>query len=77
LCRSILNGGKMVICPNNIKLDVQSLYQLLKNNQISILEGTPSLLLSLCDEVIANKLDISFLKIFIFGSDSFNNQDYL
>ncbi|WP_184190840.1 non-ribosomal peptide synthetase, partial [Chryseobacterium defluvii] len=77
ICRSLLNGGKMVICPNNIKLDVQSLYELLKKHQISILEGTPALLLSLCHEIIARKLDFSFLKIFIFGSDSFNNQDFL
>ncbi|MFK7033461.1 condensation domain-containing protein, partial [Flavobacterium oreochromis] len=77
ICRSILNGGKMVICPNNVKLDYQSLYELLKKHKISILEGTPSLLLGLCDLIITKKLDFSFLKIFIFGSDSFNNQDFL
>ncbi|ROI04070.1 amino acid adenylation domain-containing protein [Chryseobacterium sp. G0240] len=77
LCRSILNGGKMVICPNSTKVDVHSLYELLIKNKISILEGTPALLLSLCNSIIDNNLDFSFLKILIFGSDSFNNQDYL
>ncbi len=77
ICRSILNGGQMIICPNTIKLDVESLYELLKKHQISILEGTPSLLLGLCNEILTKGLDYSFLKIFIFGSDSFNNQDYL
>lgn len=76
ICRSILNGGKMIICSNDVKLNPEHLYELMYTKQISILEGTPGLLLPLMEYISQKNKDYSFLKILIFGSDSFNNQDY-
>lgn len=76
ICRSILNGGKMIICSNNVKLNPEHLFELMKKQRISILEGTPSLLLPLMDFIINENKDYSFFKILIFGSESFNNLDY-
>ncbi|WP_117611361.1 non-ribosomal peptide synthetase, partial [Flavobacterium sp. Leaf82] len=76
ICRSILNGGKMIICSNDVKLNPEHLYELMQKQKISILEGTPSLLLPLMEYIIVENKDYSFFKILIFGSDSFNNQDY-
>jgi len=73
ICRAILNGGTMVITPDDIKLDPEALYNLIEKNQISIFEGTPGLLLPLLDYIKTNNKDYSFLKCIIFGSDSFNN----
>ncbi|KQB41366.1 non-ribosomal peptide synthetase [Flavobacterium aquidurense] len=76
ICRSILTGGKMIICSNDVKLNPEHLYELMQEQKISILEGTPSLLLPLMDYISSENKDYSFFKILIFGSDSFNNQDY-
>ena len=76
ICRSILTGGKMIICSNDIKLNPEHLYELMHEQKISILEGTPSLLLPLMEYINVENKDYSFFKILIFGSDSFNNQDY-
>jgi len=76
ICRSILNGGKMIICSNDVKLNPEHLFALMQKQEISILEGTPSLLLPLMDYINNESKEYSFFKILIFGSDSFNNQDY-
>jgi amino acid adenylation domain-containing protein len=76
ICRSILNGGKMIICSNDVKLNPEHLFELMQKQEISILEGTPSLLLPLMEYINGEGKDYSFFKILIFGSDSFNNQDY-
>ncbi|MDQ6531236.1 non-ribosomal peptide synthetase, partial [Flavobacterium sp. LHD-85] len=76
ICRSILTGGKMIICSNDVKLNPEHLYELMYKQKISILEGTPSLLLPLMEYIVKENKDYSFFKILIFGSDSFNNQDY-
>ena len=51
LCRSILNGGKMIVCSNDIKLNPEDLYHLMKTQKISILEGTPGLLMPLMNYI--------------------------
>ncbi|MFH6990654.1 amino acid adenylation domain-containing protein, partial [Flavobacterium collinsii] len=76
VCRSILNGGKMIICSNDVKLNPENLFELIEKQKISILEGTPGLLLPLMKYIKSERKDYSFLKIVIFGSDIFNNQDY-
>lgn len=76
ICRSILNGGKMIICPNDVKLNPENLYKLMERHEISILESTPGLLFPLVDYIISTNKEYDFLKILIFGSDNFNNQDY-
>lgn len=74
--RSLLTGGKMIICPNDIKLNPEDLYELMYKQEVSILEGTPSLLLPLMKYIDDEDKEYRFLKVLIFGSDSFNNKDY-
>ena len=75
-CRALLTGGKLVICPNDIKLDLDSLYQLMLTNQISIFESTPSMIFPLMDYIYENNLDSSFLKLLILGSDVCSTNEF-
>lgn len=77
LCRSLLIGGTMVICPNDSRSEPDKLYQVITDNNVSILEGAPALMLMLCNYVFENELPIDSLRMLIFGSDSLNNQDYV
>ena len=76
ICRSLLVGGKMIICPDDIKSDPEGLSDLIASQQVSILDGTPSLVLPLMDHMVHENKDYSSLKLLIIGSDSFNNQNY-
>ncbi len=68
--RALTNGGRMVICPAETRLEVQTLYDLIAEHRINILESTPALLLPLMEHVHEFKKDISCLKLLILGSDS-------
>lgn len=76
VCRSLLTGGKMIVCSNDIKLNPEQLFEVMEAQKVSILEGTPALLLPLMEFIKREDKDCSFLKLLIFGSDSFNNKDY-
>jgi amino acid adenylation domain-containing protein len=74
LCRSLLTGGTMIIAPEDTKLDPRALYSLIRDHEISILEGTPAMLLPLLDFMYTGDKEYKFLKRIIFGSDSFDHR---
>jgi len=76
ICRSLLNGGKMVLPSDNTKLNPKELYSLMERHQVSLFEGTPGLILPLLNYIKEKDKDYGFLKLVIFGSDSFNNQTF-
>ncbi len=76
LCRSILTGGTMYICPSDIRINMEGLYQTIKKNHINIFESTPSLVFTLMDYVDENELPLESLKLLILGSDSCAIEDY-
>ncbi len=76
VCRSLLTGGKMVICPNETKANPEELYRLMEQEGVNILESTPALLLPFMSYVREQQLDLSFLKVLILGSDTLNITAY-
>ena len=76
LCRGILFGGKIVLCPPKIKLDLVALYKIISKWNINIVEMTPALAIELMDYIYENDLDISWMKILILGSDILQTSDY-
>ena len=76
LCRSLLTGGTMIICPDSVRLDWKGLYELMAKYKVNIFEATPGLVLPFMDYVYRRGKDISFLTTLIVGSDSFDVQSY-
>ncbi|MEO1054537.1 MAG: amino acid adenylation domain-containing protein, partial [Bacteroidota bacterium] len=76
VCRTLLTGGKMIICPSDLRTEPDQLYDLVSNHKISIFESTPALIKPLMDHIHDHQLDYSFLKILILGSDSLHRSDY-
>jgi amino acid adenylation domain-containing protein len=68
--RALTNGGKLIICPSDIRLEVASLYELINKHKVNIFESTPALIVPFMDYVYEQQKDISFLKLLILGSDS-------
>ena len=76
LVRALTNGGRLVICPDEVRQHPQSLYKLLMKHRINIFEATPGLIIPLMDYVHENRLDFGWLKVLIIGSDSLPIQYY-
>ncbi|MEW9701882.1 amino acid adenylation domain-containing protein, partial [Paenibacillus sp. SI8] len=76
LARALLNGGKLIICPNDVKLDPASLYALITDYKINIFESTPALIVPLMQYIYDHGLDIRQLNLLILGSDSCSAEDY-
>gem|GEM_PF-566082 len=76
ICRTVLIGGKMVICPDDLKLDWENLYSLIATHQVSIFEATPGLILPLMEYIYEEQKPVDFLKTLVLGSDGFNIQAY-
>ncbi|WP_148562370.1 amino acid adenylation domain-containing protein [Spirosoma radiotolerans] len=70
LCRSLLNGGALIICPAEVRLQPDRLYDLIAQERINILETTPAIVLPLMDYVYDSQCDVSFMKLLILGSDT-------
>ncbi len=76
VCRALLNGGEMIICPKNIRIDPMELYNLIYENKISIFESTPGLILTFMDYVYENNLPLESLQVLILGSDTCSVEDF-
>lgn len=76
LARTIISGGTMVICSKTTKTDLLALHELIKNEQISILESTPGLLCPLLDYAFQCGSSLHHLKLLILGSDSLSAAEY-
>ncbi len=78
LARVLINGGKMVICPADVRVDPPSLYSLvtLPEHSITLFESTPALIIPFMDYVYENRLELETLKLLILGSDICKAADF-
>ncbi|MEJ8546228.1 amino acid adenylation domain-containing protein [Brevibacillus borstelensis] len=76
LVRTVISGGRMIICPETSKLDLPALYQLIHEHQVSIVESTPALLIPLFDYIYDCELQVDSMKLLILGSDQLALRDY-
>lgn len=76
MIRSWFNCGKLVICTDEEKLEVDTLYRKVHREEIGILESTPALVVPLMDYIYTNKLKVDSLKMLVLGSDICLAQDY-
>ncbi|MHB9940925.1 hypothetical protein CF065_04670 [Clostridium sporogenes] len=76
LCRSLLNGGTMYICPNEVKSDFYLLYKTIEKYRINIFESTPSLIIPFMKYVSDNNLNIETVRLLILGSDNCPMEEY-
>ncbi|MGO4773547.1 amino acid adenylation domain-containing protein, partial [Flavobacterium sp. W22_SRS_FK3] len=76
LCRSLLFGGRMILSPSDFRLDPARLYDLILEKGVTILEGTPGLVIPLMDYIYEQKLDYAWMKLLILGSDVCSINDF-
>lgn len=76
LCRSLFNGGTMYIVPDDAKLEMNLLYEMIKKHSIHMFESTPSFVIPFMKYIHHHQLDISSMKLLIMGSDNCAIKDY-
>jgi amino acid adenylation domain-containing protein len=74
--RVLVNGGKMVICSEEARVDPTALYALIREHRITLFESTPALILPLMKYIHENGLPVDCLKLLIVGSDICPLEDF-
>ena len=69
ICRSILNGGHMIICKDDAKFDQEKLYQLITKHDISMFDIPPALIIPLVEYLQEQNLQLETLKLLIIGGE--------
>ncbi len=76
LARALLNGGTLVICPDDVRLEPQQLYRLIDQHRITFMESTPALIVPFMEYIYRRKLALQSVKILVLGSDMIKSQDF-
>lgn len=76
MTKALLNGGTLVVCPSEKRLDFKQVHSLLKEHNISHIEITPAFGVSFFNFIHDNNLSLYNLKTLVFGADSLEASDY-
>lgn len=76
MCRSLLNGGRMIITSEDERPDTAALCRLIMRHKVSLLESTPALVIPLMETIYRRQLSIPFMRLLIIGSDTLFWEDY-
>ncbi|MNW26219.1 Linear gramicidin synthase subunit D [compost metagenome] len=76
IARTLINGGTMVICPSEDRLDPGRLYRWLMDYEITIFESTPALIIPVMDYIYQQGLQLPSMRLLITSSDSCSVADY-
>lgn len=68
-CRALINGGKLVIVPEEKKLNLAWLCTAIAKYQVNIFESTPALIRQLVDYADTFGINLASLRLLILGSD--------
>ncbi|WP_055108692.1 non-ribosomal peptide synthetase [Paenibacillus ihumii] len=76
IARTFYNGGAMVICPKEDRIDPNRLFRWIRDQQITVFESTPALIIPFMKHVADQGLALSSMKLLITSSDSCSVKDY-
>ncbi|NEQ80129.1 MAG: amino acid adenylation domain-containing protein [Moorea sp. SIO2I5] len=76
LVRSLCSGGKLVLCPRELLLEADQLYQLMRQTHVDCAEFVPAVLRNLMQYLEENGQSLDFMHLLICGSDSWYGGEY-
>ncbi|MGV2417857.1 MAG UNVERIFIED_CONTAM: amino acid adenylation domain-containing protein, partial [Paenibacillus polymyxa] len=76
IARTLYNGGTMVIVPKDDRIDPSRLHYWISQQQVTIFESTPALIVPFLEYVHEHQLDMSGMELLITSSDSCSVADY-
>ena len=76
VCRSLLAGGCITLCPSDLRFDLDYLAQTIYENKITVFESTPGLIVPLIQSMAQSPEKLACMKLLIMGSDALYAKDY-
>ncbi|MCY8308651.1 amino acid adenylation domain-containing protein, partial [Bacillus vallismortis] len=76
LARTLTNGGTLIVCPEEKRLEPAEIYKIMSSKRITMMESTPALIIPVMEYVYRNQLKLPDLDILILGSDMVKAQDF-
>ncbi|MEC0213978.1 AMP-binding protein, partial [Paenibacillus ehimensis] len=76
IARTMYNGGMMVICPKEDRIDPTRLHGWIRDYEITVFESTPALIVPFMQHIADHGLDIGSMELLITSSDSCSVTDY-
>ncbi|WP_243391509.1 non-ribosomal peptide synthetase [Paenibacillus sp. GM1FR] len=76
IARTLYNGGTMVIVPKDDRIDPSRLHHWIEQEQVTIFESTPALIVPFMEYVHEQGLEMSGMELLITSSDSCSVADY-
>lgn len=76
LIRALCSGSTLVLCPREILLNPNKLYQLIVEEKITCAEFVPAVLRKLMDYLSETKQTLEFMRLLICGSDNWSMGEY-
>ncbi len=76
LAKALTNGGKLVICPEDFRMDYPELYALMRRHWITLFNSTPALIIPFMEYVYNEQLPIDNLRLLIIGGDACRVENY-
>lgn len=74
--RALCSGGKLVICPREVVLDPEKLYQLMRLEQVDCADFVPAVMRNLIEYLENTQQNLDFMRLLIIGADSWSVQEY-
>ncbi|GGH70057.1 hypothetical protein GCM10008014_54100 [Paenibacillus silvae] len=76
IVRTLYNGGTMVIVPKDDRIDPNRLYGWIREQNITVFESTPALILPFMQHIDEEGLHVSSMQLLITSSDACSVTDY-
>jgi len=76
LIRALCSGGKLVLCPRDVLLAPEQLYELMQKQKVDCAEFVPAVLRNLIQYLENSQQRIDFMRLLICGSDSWSASEY-
>jgi amino acid adenylation domain-containing protein len=76
LIRALCSGGKLVLCPRDLLLSPEQLYELMQKEKIDCAEFVPAVLRNLIQYLESSQQRLDFMRLLICGSDSWSGAEY-
>jgi len=76
LVRALCSGGKLVLCPRELLLEPDKLYQLMLQEKVDCAEFVPGVLRNLIQYLELSQQRLEFMQLLVCGSDSWYVQEY-
>ncbi|HEY0603582.1 MAG TPA: amino acid adenylation domain-containing protein [Herpetosiphonaceae bacterium] len=76
LVRALCSGGTLVLCPRDLLLAPDHLYDLIRREQIDAAEFVPAVLRPLMQYLAENDLRLDTLRLLVCGSDSWYMEEF-